>query len=201
MDSLYWLLGIGIGLASVAGLRAFVPLTLVALSIQLLSGTPGWAVVGVLAALAVAEILLDKSAALERPLNAVMIPLRAIAGALVVAVVIDEVETFSLLGLFSGGGSAGVLSALAPWLAVGAVVAGAVAVAKFALRPRASTGGAGVSRTFLSLFEDVVALVGVIVGLFVPLLPLVLVVFLLFFFHRVRRRRGRKYEGLRILRD
>lgn len=201
MDSLYWLLGIGIGLASVAGLRAFVPLTLVALSIQLLSGAPGWAVVGVLAALAVAEILLDKSAALERPLNAVMIPFRAISGALLVAVVIDEAGTASLLGVLSGGGSVGALSELAPWLAVGAVVAGAVAVAKFVLRPRASTGGAGVSTTFLSVFEDVVALVGVIVGLFVPLLPLVFVVFLLFFFHRVRRRRGRKYEGLRILRD
>jgi hypothetical protein len=200
MDSLYWLLGIGIGLASVAGLRAFVPLTVVALALQLLSGIPGWIGVGVLAALAVVEIALDKSAALERPLNAVMIPLRAVAGALLVAVVVDEAAALGLLNL-APGRDAGAISALLPWLVVGAVVAGAVAAAKFVLRPRASAGGAGVSTTFLSLFEDVVALVGGIVGLFVPILPLVFVAFLLFFFHRVRRRRGRKYEGLRILRD
>jgi hypothetical protein len=40
-----------------------------------------------------------------------------------------------------------------------------------------------------------------LVGLFLPYLPLVLVVFLLFFFNRIRRRRGRKYGGLRILGD
>jgi hypothetical protein len=39
------------------------------------------------------------------------------------------------------------------------------------------------------------------VGLFVPLVPLLLVAFLLFFFYRVSRRRGRKFEGLRILGD
>jgi hypothetical protein len=34
-----------------------------------------------------------------------------------------------------------------------------------------------------------------------PFLPLAFVGFLLFFFFRVRRRRGRKYGGLRILGD
>ena len=58
-----------------------------------------------------------------------------------------------------------------------------------------------VSVSFLSLFEDVVALVGSVVAVFVPLVPLLLVAFLLFFLFRVRRRRGRQYAGLRILRD
>ena len=53
----------------------------------------------------------------------------------------------------------------------------------------------------MSTFEDVVALVGGVIAVFVPLVPLVLAAFLLFFFFRVRRRRGRKYGGLRILRD
>jgi hypothetical protein len=44
-------------------------------------------------------------------------------------------------------------------------------------------------------------LVGGALGFFVPYLPLLLVAFLLFFYYRVRRRRGRKYGGLRILGD
>ena len=91
-----------------------------------------------------------------------------------------------------------------PELAIGAAIAGVVAVSKIVLRPSAKAAGASaavVSTYFLSLFEDVVALVGGALGVFVPLVPLVLVAFLLFFFFRVRRRRGRKYGGLRILRD
>jgi len=44
----------------------------------------------------------------------------------------------------------------------------------------------------ISLFYSIV---------YVPLVPLALVAFLLFYFFRVRRRRGRKYGGLRILGD
>jgi small basic protein len=192
LSSLGIALGIGLGLASVAGLRAFVPLLLVALGakIGLLAsmGIPesflGWPLIGALAALAVAEGVVDKVRRLERVFNLMMIPVRAAAGAILLV---------AALGFF------GLWPPL--WLGIGAVVSGGIAVLKFVLRPRASRGGAGVSTTFLSLFEDVVALVGGIVGLFVPILPLVFVAFLLFFFHRVRRRRGRKYEGLRILRD
>lgn len=178
------LLGIGLGLASVAGVRAFVPLLVVALSIQLLLGTtPGWGVVGLLAGLSVLESALDKIGPIERVFNLIMIPFRAAAGAVVVPLAMDlELDAV-------------------PFLAVGAVVAGAVAVLKALTRPRSTRGGAGVSGAFLSFFEDVVAVVGAIVGIFVPLLPILFVAFLLFFFNRVRRRRGRKYEGLRILRD
>ncbi len=72
---------------------------------------------------------------------------------------------------------------------------------KSLLRPPANVSTAGVSAPFLSTFEDVVALVGGVIAVLVPLVPLFLVGFLLFFFFRVRRRRGRKYGGLRILRD
>jgi flagellar biogenesis protein FliO len=34
-----------------------------------------------------------------------------------------------------------------------------------------------------------------------PFVPLLLVVFLIFFFNRIKKRRGRKYGGLRILGD
>jgi hypothetical protein len=74
-------------------------------------------------------------------------------------------------------------------------------VLKVLLRPTSSTEAAGVSTAFLSAIEDVVAILGGVIGLFLPFLPLVLVGFLLFFFNRIRKRRGRKYGGLRILGD
>ena len=190
-------LGIGIGLSSVAGVRAFLPLALAALFAALgLFELPSpyvdvggdgwwWSVFGVLAALSVLEIVLDKVRAVERALNIVMVSMRAVSGALLFT---------AALGFDLGAGSA-------PWLIAGATIAGAVAVAKVLLRPPVKTASAGVSVAFLSFFEDVVGLVGGAVGFFVPYLPLLLVAFLLFFYYRVRRRRGRKYGGLRILGD
>lgn len=191
------LLGIGIGLASVAGVRAFMPLALATLFFQtgliepnesyvdLARGGSWWLATGVLAGLAVLEIVLDKIPALERVFNIVMVPVRACAGAL----------------LFTWAIGAGLDLGSLPWLAVGAVIAGAAAILKVLFRPRASSGGVGVSAVSLSVFEDLVALVGATIGFFVPLPPLLLVAFLLFFFYRIRRRRGRKYGGLRILGD
>jgi Domain of unknown function (DUF4126) len=190
-------LGIGIGLSSVAGVRTFLPLALAALfaalgHFELPSpfvdvGGDGWwwSVFGALAALSMLEIVLDKVRAVERALNIAMVPLRAVSGALLFT---------AALGLDLDTGSA-------PWLIAGATTAGAVAVAKVLLRPPAKRASAGVSVAFLSFFEDVVGLVGGAVGFFVPYLPLLLVAFLLFFYYRVRRRRGRKYGGLRILGD
>jgi hypothetical protein len=186
-------LGIGIGLASVAGVRAFVPLALAALfaalglfepSIRYADPDGWWTVVGVLAVLAVLEIALDKIRTLDPVFGYVMVPVRAASGAVL----------FASLAPAVGG-------EMVPWLVAGAVIAGVVAVAKVVLRPPAKAASAGVSSTALSLFEDVVALVGGAVGFFVPYLPLLLVAFLLFFYYRVRRRRGRKFGGLRILGD
>jgi hypothetical protein len=190
-------LGIGIGLSSVAGVRTFLPLALAALfaALGLFEppssfvdvGSDGWwwSVFGALAALSVLEIVLDKVRAVERALNIAMVPVRAVSGALLFT---------AALGFDLDTGSA-------PWLIAGATIAGAVAVAKVLLRPLAKRASAGVSVAFLSFFEDVVGLVGGAVGFFVPYLPLLLVAFLLFFYYRVRRRRGRKYRGLRILGD
>jgi uncharacterized membrane protein len=187
-------LGIGIGLSSVAGVRAFLPLALAALFAQLGFFSPpityadpgGWlTVVSVLAGLAVVEILLDKIPALDRPFSYVMVPVRIASGAVLFA---------AALGMNLAPESA-------PWLVAGGVIAGVVAVAKVLLRPPAKAASAGVSPAFLSFSEDVVGLVGGAIGFFVPYLPLLLVAFLLYFYYRVRRRRGRKYGGLRILGD
>lgn len=191
--------GIGVGLSSIAGIRAYLPLALVGLFAALglfvlpepLGILGSWVVVGALFVLALLETVLDKVSALDPLLDYVQTPVRIASGAV----------------LFSAVLGAGVGVSALPELAIGAAIAGVTAVLKIVLRPpsakAAGASAAGVSTYFLSLFEDVVALVGgaLAVAVFVPFVPLVLVAFLLFFFFRVRRRRGRKYGGLRILRD
>jgi len=194
VETLIWA-GVGLGLASVAGVRAFVPLALYSLFAQLgfivppdiLGLQSGWGVVGVLGALAVLEIALDKVGALDPAFGYVMIPLKVAAGA---ALFETMFEPGALLDVSA-----------APGLVAGGGIAAIVAVLKVILRPSSGTASAGVSTAFLSAIEDVVAVVGGALGLFVPFLPLVFVGFLLFFFNRIRKRRGRKYGGLRILGD
>ncbi|WP_219974316.1 DUF4126 domain-containing protein [Rubrobacter xylanophilus] len=180
--------GVAAGLAAAAGMRAFLPLAVVALFAQLgllgLHGAVeeylGWGMVGGLAALAVLEVVLEKVRGLYRALNAVQVPVRAVSGAVLFYSVLD--------------GALG-------WLVAGFFIAGAVALLRAWLRPPAAEAAAGVSPWFMSAAEDVVSLVGGVLAVFVPFVPLLLVAFLLLFFYRVRRRRSRKYGGLRILSD
>jgi hypothetical protein len=185
--------GTGVGLSSVTGIRAYLPLALVGLfarlgvftlpvSFNLLSD---WLVIGVLLVLALLESGLDKIPALDPVLDFAQTPVRIVAGAV----------------LFSAALGADLDIGAIPELAAGAGIAGLVAVLKVILRPSTSVPTTGVSGPFLSFFEDMVAVIGGVVAVLVPLVPLALVAFLLFFFFRVRRRRGRKYGGLRILGD
>ena len=185
------LAGLGVGLASVAGVRAFVPLALLALFARLgFVVTPevlglriAWTLVLVLSALAALEIVLDKVRALDPAFGYVMVPIRTVAGAVLFATMY------------------GALLDAVPALVAGGAIAALVAVLEVALRPSPGGSSAGVSTAFLSAMEDVVAVLGGVVGFFVPFLPLLFVGFLLFFFNRIRKRRGRKYGGLRILGD
>ena len=185
--------GIGIGLAAIAGVRAYLPLILVGLFARFgLFTLPApfgflddWLVIGALAVLALLESGLDKVPAFAPILDYVQTPLRIVAGAVLFAVALQE-------GLDAGA---------IPELVAGGVIAGVVAVSKVMLRPASNAASAGVSASFLSLIEDAVALLGAVIAVLVPLVPLFLVALLLFFFFRVRRRRGRKYGGLRILGD
>ena len=189
------LAGLGVGLASVAGVRAFVPLALFSLFVRLgfiaepdiLGLQIGWTFVLALSALAVVEIMLDKVRALEPTFGYVMIPIRMVAGAVLFAAVYEPGA------LFDAGA--------VPGLVAGGVIAGLVAGLEVILRPPSRSSSAGVSTAFLSAMEDLVAVFGGVVGLFLPLVPLLFVGFLLFFFNRIRKRRGRKYGGLRILGD
>ncbi|CAN5852296.1 DUF4126 domain-containing protein [soil metagenome] len=185
--------GTGAGLSSVAGLRAYLPLALVGLFAQIgLFELPepftlleNWTVIVSLFVLALVEGVLDKVPALDSAVDIVQMPVRIVAGAV----------------LFSAALEAGLDPAAIPELAAGGGIAGAVAVFKTVLRPPANVSTAGVSAPFLSGIEDVVALVGGIIAILVPLISLALVGFLLFFFYRIRKRRGKKFGGLRILGD
>lgn len=186
-------IGTGIGLSAVAGVRAYLPLLLVGLAARLglvtlpaaFSFLDSWPVLGVLLALALLESVLDKLPVFEKFLDLVQTPLRMVAGAVLFAVALGA------------GFGTGVVSALF----AGGVLAGVVAFLKVSLRPPASASAAGVSPSFLSTVEDLLALAGGIVAVLVPVVALFLVAFLLFFYYRVRRRRGKKYGGLRILGD
>ena len=186
-----FLAGLGVGLASVAGVRAFVPLALFSLFVRLgyiaepdiLGLQIGWNVVLALSALAVVELTLDKVQALDPAFGYVMIPIRMVAGAVLFAAVYESGALFDAVAVAGGA------------------IAGLVAGLKVILRPVSMSSSAGVSTAFLSALEDFVAVFGGVVGLFLPFLPLLFVGFLLFFFNRIRKRRGRKYGGLRILGD
>jgi hypothetical protein len=185
--------GTGVGLSSVAGIRAYLPLALVGLFARFgffdlpapFNLLENWLVVGALLVLALVESGLDKVPALDSILDIVQTPIRIVAGAI----------------LFAAALEAGLSTGAIPELAVGGAISGAVAVSKALLRPSANVATAGVSAPFLSGCEDVVALVGGIIAVLIPIVSLLLVLLLLFFFYRVRRRRGRKYGGLRILGD
>ena len=194
VESLF-LAGLGVGLAAVAGVRALVPLALFGLFARLgffvepdiLDLQSGWTIILILSVLAILEIVLDKVRALDPAFGYVMIPVRMVAGAILFAAV------YNPGALFDAGA--------VPGLVAGGAIAGLVAGLKVILRPLPGGSSAGVSTAFLSAMEDFVAVFGGVVGLFLPLVPLLFVGFLLFFFNRIRKRRGRKYGGLRILGD
>lgn len=185
--------GMGIGLASVAGIRAFLPLALAALASRFglfgLPETVGFLsdgiVIGALAVLAIAEISLDKFGLMDRVLDGVMTPVRLASGAL----------------LFAGALQSTLWIGAIPELVAGGAIAAAVSVLKAVLRPPHAAEPVGVSDGFISFVEDLIALVGGVVAIIVPLAPLAFVAFFLFFLYRIRRRRAKKYGGLRILGD
>ena len=201
-------IGIGAGLASVAGVRAFVPLVAV-LSIVVFSGVGSppsmfmqinnWLslpVICVLLALVVLESVLDKFAALGPPLDRAMVPIRALSGAGVFAIASVEWSLLDpMLGPMSRGHFVTLPTGLplqAPYLVAGAVIAGAVVMLKAtAPRPTRVTPGttpASRSRVLGSFLVDAVTLVGIVV----PWLAPVLIALLVSFGLRARRPQARR---------
>ena len=170
------------GLSASAGLNAYLPLLVVALTarytnlIQLnepWNVMTSWWVIGTLAVLLVIEMTVDKIPAVDTLNDVVQTVGRPAAGAVLFAA------------------SSGVVGDLHPALAfiAGLFLAGTVHAAKSVARPAvtATTGGTG--NWLVSIIEDVLALIGAILAILLPILIGLTVIFLLgiFFWWRVRR--------------
>ena len=182
----------GFGLATAAGLNAYIPLLALGLLarftglVNLPAGwewlTNGWVMV-IVAVLLVVEVVADKVPALDSLNDAVQTFVRPAAGGIVfgsgtsaqTAVVTDPVA-------FAQSGQ---------WIpvAIGIAIALVVSLTKSTVRPAANVATAGMAAPMLSTAEDIASLALVFVAILVPILVLVAVLALAWVAVRLVRRR------------
>jgi hypothetical protein len=186
----------GFGLATAAGLNAYIPLLALGLLSRftdLVTLPHGWAwlengwVMTIVAVLLVVEIVADKIPALDTINDAIQTFVRPTAG-----------------GIVFGSGTAAQTSAVADpgafaqsgqWIPVviGVITALVVSLTKSTVRPAANVATAGVAAPVLSTIEDVASVALVFLAVLVPVVALLAVVALVWAVVRtVRRRRRRK---------
>lgn len=185
----------GFGLATAAGLNAYIPLLALGLLSRftdLITLPHGWAwlengwVMTIVAALLAVEVVADKIPALDSVNDAVQTFVRPTAG-----------------GIVFGSGTAAQTSAVADpgafvhsgqWVpvAIGVVTALVVSLTKSTVRPAANVATAGMAAPVLSTIEDVASIGLVFAAILVPVLVLVAVVALVWVVLRIVRRRRRK---------
>ena len=171
------------GLSASAGLNAYLPLLVVALVARYTDLlklnepwdvlTNGW-VIGTLAVLLLIEMTVDKIPAVDTVNDVIQTIGRPLAGAV----------------LFAAG--SGAVGDLHPVLAIiaGLILAGGVHAAKSVARPAVTATTGGMGNWVVSLIEDVLALIGTILAILVPIIVVLITVFLLLliFWWRSRRR-------------
>lgn len=177
------------GLASSAGLNAYIPLLLVALAARFPLEDPllnlsepysfmaSWWAIGLLAVLLVVEMTVDKIPAVDTLNDVVQTFIRPAAGAVLFAA------------------NANVVTDVHPILAIvaGILLAGGVHTAKGVARPFVTAGTAGTGNWFVSLLEDIVAFFVSLLSLLLPILAGVLVILgLVLMLRAYRRRRQQK---------
>ena len=185
----------GFGLATAAGLNAYIPLLLLgALSrfTDLVTLPPGWAwlengwVMSIVGVLLMIEIVADKIPALDSINDAIQTFVRPTAG-----------------GIVFGSGTAAQTSAVADpgafaqsgqWIPVvmGVITALAVSLTKSAVRPAANVATAGVAAPVLSTVEDATSVSLVFIAILIPVLVLVVLLALAYGVFRLLRRRRRR---------
>ncbi len=191
--SIYARACMGAGLAALSGVRAFLPVAFLALysrlefaSAPILDSTPfaflekTW-VIALLFGLAVIELATDKMPALARTHRQVMRPIKIVVGGLVFAAVMapDGWIAMTVCGV------------------LGLVIAGLAEHAAFSMRPESEVETTPF--VLLSIYADLLALVGTLLFVLVPLIGALFACFMFLFVYRVRQRRNRKHKGLRIL--
>jgi len=175
----------GIGLAACAGLRAFLPLFVVGLAGRLdlvtlsdsFTWLSDWPALAVFGAAVVIEILGDKFPFVDHVLDTVQTFVKPIAGALVMATVIDDWAPL-YVAIFS--------------IVVGGSTAGLVHLTKAKLRLASSVTTAGLGNPVLSASEDVGALAGTVGSIAIPpVMVLFMIVTVLLAWVALRRLRRR----------
>ncbi|HLX24077.1 MAG TPA: DUF4126 domain-containing protein [Usitatibacter sp.] len=162
-------LAMGFALAACVGLRTFLPLLAAGVLARLgyvslgdhfqwMAATPALVVFGSAAAF---EILADKVPWLDHALHAAETFVKPVAGTLIAASVLTELDpvTAITLGLIAGGTVAGVVQA----------IRGTARIASTAF-----TGGLG--NPVLSIFDDAAATAGIVLAFVVPLLAAIMVI-------------------------
>ncbi len=185
----------GFGLATAAGLNAYIPLLalgLLARFTDLVALPAGWAwlengwVMAIVAVLLAVEVVADKVPALDTVNDTVQTFVRPTAGGIVFGSgTAAQTAAVSDPGVFAQSGK---------WIPVvlGIVVALAVSLTKSTVRPVANVATAGMAAPVLSTVEDVVSVVLVVLAILLPVLVLVAIVALAWAAFRLIRRRRRR---------
>ncbi|HKF00601.1 MAG TPA: DUF4126 domain-containing protein [Actinomycetes bacterium] len=187
----------GLGLSAAAGLNAYIPLLVVGLlarytDVIVLPAAFGWmesgAVLAVVAALLLAEIVLDKVAVVDHVNDLVQTFVRpAVGGAIFAATsAAEQVDASSWMQEHQWVG----------WL-LGIVTAGVIHATKATIRPAVNVSTVGVGTPVVSVAEDATSLGMSLIAIFIPILVLLLLVLLAWGAYRLRRRtrrRGRRAQ-------
>ncbi|MBU8823244.1 DUF4126 domain-containing protein [Mycolicibacterium goodii] len=185
----------GLGLATAAGLNAYIPLLALGLLSRftdLVALPAGWAwlengwVMAIVAVLLVIEVVADKIPALDTVNDTIQTFVRPTAGGIVFGSgTAAETAAVTDPGAFAESGQ---------WIPVviGVVTALAVSLTKTAVRPAANVASAGVAAPVLSTIEDVTSVGLVIVAILLPVLVLLALVLLVWGTLRMWRRLRRR---------
>lgn len=189
----------GFGLATAAGLNAYIPMLLMGLLARftsLVSLPHGWTwlengwVMGIVAVLLAVEIVADKIPALDSINDTVQTFVRPTSG-----------------GIVFGSGTAAQTAAVSDpaefartgqWVpvAIGVVTALVVHLTKTAVRPAANVATAGIAAPVLSTIEDFTSVSLSFIAILIPALVLVVMIALAWSaFWLLRRRRRRKHAA------
>lgn len=156
----------GLTLAAPAGLNAYIPLLAVALAERFgwvslrepFDGIGSWWVIGVIAVLLLVEVVADKVPAVDHVNDVVQTVVRPAAGGLL-AVSASTQGTVEPVVL----------------LIAGVLIAGGVHAVKATARPAVNVTTAGVGAPVVSTGEDILAVIGTVLALLVPVLAAVLI--------------------------
>jgi hypothetical protein len=185
----------GLGLATAAGLNAYIPLLalgLLARFTDLVTLPHGWAwlengwVMAIAAVLLAVEVVADKVPALDSVNDAIQTFVRPTAGGIVFGSgTAAQTNAVTDPGAFATSGQ---------WIpiVIGVVIALVVHLTKTAVRPVANVATAGVAAPVLSTFEDITSVGLVFAAILLPVLVLVAVAVLIWAAVALLRRRRRR---------